>query len=99
MTMVNCIRFVPKDGCEEIVFELAAKQYKTIDGALDKRIVNLGEGEYASVIVWKSVEDFLEVLNRDIRLIDVLKPYVKPYDDGEDFHSFSGPTVDLSMYE
>ena len=72
MTMVNCIRFVPKDGCEEIVFELAAKQYKTLDGALDKRIVNLGEGEYASVIVWKSVEDFLEVLNRDVRLIDVL---------------------------
>ena len=99
MTMVNCIRFVPKDGCEEIAFEETSKIYKTLDGALEKRIVNLGEGEYASVIVWKSVEDFLEVLNRDVRLIDVLKPYVKPYDDGEDFHAFSGPTVDLSMYK
>ena len=99
MTMVNSIRFKPKDGYEEIVFKETSKIYKTLDGALEKRLVRLDEGEYASVIVWKSMDDFLEVLNRDVRLIDVLRPYVKPYDDGEDFHAFSGPTVDLSMYD
>ena len=45
------------------------------------------------------MNDFLEVLNRDVRLIDVLKPHVEPFEDGEDFHSFSGPTVDLSTFE
>ena len=28
-----------------------------------------------------------------------VEPYVEPYEDGEDFHSFSGPTVDLSTYD
>ena len=98
MTMVNCIRFKPTEGCEEDVFRETSRIYKTLDGALEKRLVALDEGEYASVIVWKSVDHFVEVLNRDIRLIDVLKPYVKSYDDGEYFHAFSGPTVDLSGY-
>ena len=98
MTMVNCIRFTPKDGCEELIFRETAKIYKTLDGALNKQLVALNEGEYASVIIWKSLDDFLEVLNRDIRLIDVLRPYVKQYSDGEDFHAFAGPTVDLSTF-
>ena len=44
------------------------------------------------------MEEFLDVLNRDVRLIDVLRPHVKVYDDGEEFHAFSGPSVDLSSY-
>jgi hypothetical protein len=27
-----------------------------------------------------------------------MREFVTPYDDGESFHSFSGPTVDLSTY-
>ena len=99
MTMVNCIRFKPKDGCEDIIFRETAKIYNTLNGALEKRLVTLNDSEYASVIVWNSLDEFLQVLNRDVRLIDVLKPYVKPYQDGEYFHSFSGPTIDLSSYE
>ena len=99
MSMVNSIRFIPKDGREETVFKEIAKIYNTLDGALEKRLVRLGDGEYASVIIWKSMDEFLAVLNRDIRLIDVLRPLVKSYNDGENFHSFSGPTVDLSMYD
>ena len=83
----NYLSFVLPTG-ERIVDE---KSYSFDVSALD-------EGEYASVIVWKSVDHFVEVLNRDIRLIDVLKPYVVAYDDGEYFHAFSGPTVDLSGY-
>ena len=98
MTMVNCIRFRPIQGCEEDVFREISRIYKTLDGALEKRLVALDQGEYGSVIIWKSVDHFVEVLNRDVRLIDVLKPYVNPYDDGEYFHAFSGPTVDLSSY-
>ena len=99
MSMVNCIRFRPKEGCEEHAFIEISKIYKTLDGALEKRLIALNDGEYASVIVWKSLETFLEVLNRDVRLIDVLRPHVQPYEDGEDFHAFSGPTVDLGTYE
>ena len=99
MTMLNCIRFRPKSGCEELIFKEISKIYKTLDGAIEKRLVALNSGEYASVIIWKSLDEFLDVLNRDVRLIDVLKPYVEPYEDGEDFHSFSGPTVDLSTYD
>ena len=96
--MVNCIRFIPKDECKELIFKEISKIFLTLNGALEERLVALNDDEYATVIIWKSVEEFLEVLNRDIRLIDVLRPYVKTYDDGENFHSFSGPTVDLSMY-
>ena len=99
MSMVNSIRFIPKDGNEETAFKEIAKIYNTLDGALEKRLIRLGDGEYASIIIWKSMDEFLDVLNRDIRLIDVLRPLVKSYNDGEKFHSFSGPTVDLSMYE
>ena len=98
MTMVNCIRFMPKDGHEEEIFRETSKIYKTLDGALEARLITLKDGEYASIIVWKSMEEFLHVLNRDVRLIDVLRPYVKAYDDGEEFHAFSGPSVDLSSY-
>jgi len=45
------------------------------------------------------MDAFLEVLNRDVRLIDVLRPHVEPYSDGEEFHAFSGPSVDLSNYD
>ena len=99
MSTVNCIRFKPKVGCEPIIFKETSKVYKTLDGALEKRLVALNDGEYASVIVWKSMDAFLEVLNRDVRLIDILRPHVDPYDDGEDFHAFSGPSVDLSNFD
>ena len=99
MGMVNCIRFRPKKGCETIIIQETSKIYKTLDGALEKRLVELGEGEYASVIVWKSMDAFLEVLNRDVRLIDVLRPHVEPYDDGQEFHAFSGPSVELSAFD
>ena len=99
MTMLNCIRFRPKSGCEELIFKEISKIYKTLDGAIEKRLVTLDDGEYASIILWKTMDDFLEVLNRDVRLIDVLKLHVESFEDGEDFHSFSGPTVDLSSFE
>ena len=69
--MVNFIRFRPKKGCETIVIQETSKIYKTLDGTLEKRLVELGEGEYASLIVWKSMDAFLQVLNGDIRIIDV----------------------------
>lgn len=57
------------------------------------------DGECASIIVWKSMNAFIEVLNREVRLIDILRPHIEPYDDGEDFHAFSGPSVDLSNFD
>ena len=54
MTMVNCIRFTPKDGCEELIFVETAKIYKTLDGALQKQLVALNEGEY-------NIRNYLEI--------------------------------------
>ena len=71
MSMVNCIRFKPKVGCESIVIAETSRIYKTLDGALEKRLVSLSEGEYASVIVWKSMDAFLEVSNRAVK-----KPFI-----------------------
>ncbi len=45
------------------------------------------------------MDAFLEILNRDVRLIDVLRPNEEPYDDGEDFHAFSGPSVELTTLD
>ena len=99
MTMINCIKFRPKAECEGLIFREAAKIFKGLDGALHTAIINLDDGEYASIVVWESMEAFLEVLNREITLVDVLRPYVDAYDDGEDFHAISGPAIDLSVYE
>ena len=49
---------------------------------MEKRHVILNDGEYASVIVWKSLDKFSKVFNQGVRLIDLLKPHVKSYERG-----------------
>ena len=61
-------------------------------------IIDLGIGEYARVGVHQSVESFIEIVNRENRVSDLMRLYVEPYEDGESFHSFSGPVVNYDEY-
>jgi hypothetical protein len=48
--------------------------------------------------VHQSVESFIEIVNRENRVSDLMRLYVEPYEDGESFHSFSGPVVNYDEY-
>ena len=61
-------------------------------------IFDLGTGEYARVGVHQSVESLIEIVNRENRVSDLMTLYVEPYEDGESFHSFSGPVVNYGEY-
>ena len=37
-------------------------------------------------------------MNRDLRISEVMKKILEIYEDGEAFHSFSGPEVDSSSH-
>ena len=45
-----------------------------------------------------SVESFMVIVNRENRVSEMMREYVEYYEDGEAFHSFSGPVVDYKDY-
>ena len=61
-------------------------------------IIDLGTGEYALVGVHHSIDIFVDIMNRYNPISVMLREYIEPYDDGESFHSFSGPVVDCNIY-
>ena len=61
-------------------------------------IIDLGTGEYALIGVHHSVESFIEIVNRENRVSNLMRLYVEPYEDGESFHFFSGPVVNYDEY-
>ena len=101
MKVLNCIRFRPKTDCEEIVFQLIADRFflnQPPAGLIDVSLVNNTVGEYTLIAQWENIEVFIELVNADVRIIDILRPYVIPYEDGEYFHSWSGPSIDLESF-
>ena len=97
--MINCMPFHAKAGQEEALFKACAEY--TRDYPFDDimhHIMYLGTGEYALIGVHHSVESFIEIMNRDNRVSDMMRLYVEPYEDGEIFHSFSGPVVNYGDY-
>jgi len=97
--IINCMRFHPKAGQEETLFKAFAEY--TRDYPFDDimhHIIDLGTGEYALMGVQHSVESFIEIMNRENRVSDMMRLYVEPYEDGESFHSFSGPVVNYGDY-
>lgn len=48
--------------------------------------------------MWETVDDSLDVVNREVRFSDAMRLYVGAYEHGEDFHSFSGCSVDISNF-
>ena len=98
-SMINCMKFKPKEGQAEALFKAFA-QY-TRDYPFDDimhHIINLSDGEYALIGVHHSVESFMAIVNRENRVSEMLREYVEYYDDGEAFHSFSGPVVNHKDY-
>ena len=97
--MINCMRFHPKASQEETLFKAFAEYMRDyhFDDIMN-RIIDLGTGEYALIGVHHSVESFIEIMNRENRLSDLMRLYVEPYEDGESFHSFSGPVVNYDDY-
>ena len=97
--MINCMRFTPKEGLAEALFKAFAEY--TRDYPFDDimhHIINLGDGEYALIGVHHSVESFMAIVNRENRVSEMMREYVEYYEDGEAFHSFSGPVVDYKDY-
>ena len=97
--MSNCMRFRPKEGQAEALFKAFAEY--TRDNPFDDimhHIINLSDGEYALVGVHHSVESFMAIVNRENRVSEMMREYVDPYEDGEAFHSFSGPVVNHNDY-
>ena len=97
--MINCMQFQPKVGQEEALFKAFAEYMR--DYPFDDimhYIIDLGTGEYALIGVHHSVESFIEILNRENRVSDLMMLYVEPYEDGESFFSFSGPVVNYDDY-
>ena len=97
--MINCMRFRPKEGHAEALFEAFAEY--TRDFPFDDimhHIINLGDGECALFGVHHSVESFMVIVNRENRVSEMMREYVEYYEDGEAFYSFSGPVVDHKDY-
>ena len=97
--MINCMIFKPKEGEVDAMFKALAEYIRDYPfGGKHHAIIDLGTGEYALIGVHNSVDDFIEIMNRDNRVSDLMRQFVEPYEDGEAFHSFSGPEVDLKSY-
>ncbi len=62
------------------------------------QIIDLVTGEYTHIGLHHSVDSFIDIMNRDNRVSDLMRLYVHPYEDGESFHSFSGPVVNYNDY-
>ena len=97
--MINCMRFRPKAGKAEDLFKAYAEYERDypFDDIMHK-IIDLGDGELALIGVHHSVDSFIDIMNRDNRVSQMLREYVEPYEDGESFHSFSGPVVNCDDY-
>ena len=94
-----CIRDRAKVGQEDGIWNDFAEYIR--DYPFDDimhHIIDLGTGEYALIGVHHSVESFIDIMNRENRVSDMMRLYVEPYEDGESFHSFSGPVVNYNDY-
>ena len=97
--MMNCMRFKPKEGQVDALFKALAEYYRDYPmGGIHHGVIDLGTDEYALIGVHDSIDSFIDIMNRDNRVSDLMRQFVEPYEDGESFHSFSGPEVDLSLF-
>ena len=97
--MISCMRFRPEARKAEDLFKAYAEYVRDypFDDIMHK-IIDLGDGEFALIGVHHSVDSFIDIMNRDNRVRQMLREQVEPYEDGESFHSFSGPVVNCDDY-
>ena len=98
--MIACMRFQPKSGKTDEMMKAIAEYNRDypFTESLYMGIVDLGAGELALIRVHNSVDAFADIMNRDVRISEIMGEFIEPYEDGEAFHSFSGPEVDLKIY-
>ena len=98
--MIACMRFQPKSGKTDEMMKAIAEYNRDypFTESLHMGIIDLGTGEFALIGVHNSVDAFVDIMNRDVRISEIMREFVEPYEDGEAFHSFSGPEVDLKLY-
>ena len=91
--------FIPKEGRTDYIMKVFAeyiRNYPFLES--QKSIFDFGSGEFALVAIHRSVDVFVGLMDRDISISGVMREFVEIYEDGEAFHSFSGPEVELSAY-
>ena len=99
IVVINCMKFRPKKGQTEALFKAFAEYVR--DYPFDDimhQIIDLGTGEYALFGLHHSVDSFIDIMNRENRVSDLMRLYVHPYEDGESFESFLGPVVNYNDY-
>ena len=98
--MIACMRFQAKSGKTDEMMKTIAEYIRgyPFTESLHMGIIDLGTGEFALIGVHNSVDAFVNIMNRDVRISELMREFVEPYEDGEAFHSFSGPEVDLKAY-
>ena len=52
------------------------------------QITDLGTGEYDLIAFHHSIKSFIEIINRDNLVSDLMRTYAQPYKEGDSFHSF-----------
>lgn len=72
--MINCMRFRPKEGQAEALFKAFAEYVRDypFDDIMHK-IIDLGTGEFALIGVHHSVDSFIDIMNRDNRVSDMMR--------------------------
>ena len=91
--MINCMRFRPKEGQTEALFKAFAEYIR--DYPFDDimhQIIDLGTGEYALIGLHHSVDSFIDIMNRDNRVSDLMRLYVHPYEDAVSYTHLTLPT-------
>ena len=99
MKAINSIRFIPKENQQTEALRIAQKFLEEHrSGTEQSMIFHIDNGEYVYINIWVNIEAFLKRLEQDELFVDVMRPFVKRYDDGEDFHSYSGIELILDQF-
>ena len=97
--MINCMRFRPVERQVVDMFKAMAEYIRDFPfDDIMHAVIDLGDGEFALIGVHHSVDSFVEIMNRDNRVSDLMRKYVVPYEDDESLYSFFGPKADLNSY-
>lgn len=97
--MMLCMRFRPKEGRTNYMMKAHA-EYMHDHPFLESQIsiFNLVSDEFALVAIYQRVDMFVGLMDRDIPISGEMREFVEDYEDGDAFHSFSGPEVQLPTY-
>ena len=79
--MIACMRFQPKSGKTDEMMRAVAEYIRDypFTESLHIGIIDLGTGEFALIGVHYSVDAFVDIMNRDVRISEIMREFVEPY--------------------